>query len=229
MSEKFKPRYDELEQEEDASDISPRTAVQPTTIGWRKTIFAAFLGAIIASAIVSLIALQCYPQVRYKALSERPCGHSADEAEAAGCIFDPMMNSWLAPDCYDEELSMEFRSWRNWTFYRDENATQPLTLEEFSRVGQCWGTWEFHIAHCAFAVRKLQRAVRNGWKLERAVASEEHAAHCLHTANVTFTLIELAKERGEHFSMQDMGTVLHTGFPTCLEMRNYLPYKGVVL
>ena len=80
-----------------------------------------------------------------------------------------------------------------------------------------------------FAVRKMQRAIRSGRKIEMEVVSEEHTTHCAKVNNVTFTLMENAFANGEHFSLQDMGTVLHTGFPLCIDSINMLPYPGVVL
>ncbi|EME44324.1 hypothetical protein DOTSEDRAFT_93984, partial [Dothistroma septosporum NZE10] len=106
------------------------------------------------------------------------CGKTAQEARAAGCIFDPMMNSWLAEDCYDEELSLEFRNIRNWTFFTDEFRTRQLSEVEFSEAGDSWGTWEYHITHCMYAVRKMQRAIGAGRKIERIVAAEVHTSHC---------------------------------------------------
>ena len=36
---------------------------------------------------------------------KRPCGHSAEEAKAAGCVFDIMNVAWMPWECYDQKLS----------------------------------------------------------------------------------------------------------------------------
>jgi len=216
------------------SPSTEETIRTQSRLHWGTIALSGFLGAGIAAAIFIAVTFvmvdpqQC-PPTQMKTWVTLPCGNSSSEAKAAGCIFDPMMNSWLSEDCYDEELSQEFRSLRDWAFYNNENATRRLTEEEFSQVGDSWGTWEYHIAHCAFALRKLQRAVVKGRKIEQIVAREEHTTHCADVTNVTFRLMEKAYHQGESFSLQDMGTILHTGYPMCIDSFNILPYSGVVL
>ena len=222
-------KYHQVHSEEPSSTIDEKAIERDPPLNWKATAFFLILGAALSAGVLSLIDTNHCPATRLKAMTTKPCGDSAAEARAAGCIFDPMMNSWLSEDCYDEELSREFRGLRDWTFYTDENRTRQLTAEEFSEAGDSWGTWEYHISHCMYAVRKLQRAILTGRKIERIVSIEAHTAHCANVANVTFTLMEEAHSRGEHFSMQDMGTVLHTGYPLCIESINLLPFSGVVI
>lgn len=212
----------------DVSTTEKTSQERRRAFGWGAIAIYMLFGAAITAGVVSAFNSKQCPTTRYKQFVTSPCGHSAAEAKAGGCIFDPMMNSWLSEDCYDEELSREWRSLRDWTFFTDENRTRQLSESEFSKIGDSWGSWEYHITHCMFAMRKVQRAVTKGRKIERIVAAEEHTTHCANVMNVTFTLMERAHSRGEDFSLQDMGTVLHTGYPMCIDSINLLPYRGVV-
>ena len=133
-------RYQKVATEPERSSHSEK--IDQPKHSWTVILVCILFGAIVTGSLVALFdeGRQC-PAIKPKQFVVRPCGDSADEATAAGCIFDPMMNSWLSEDCYDEELSLEFRSLRDWAFYKDEAATRRLTDDEFSRVGDSWGTW----------------------------------------------------------------------------------------
>jgi len=217
--------------DKEAEQDSMPAATDQASFGWVKFALGALVGVL---AFVFILFFTDYnsqhcPTIKPKRFALPTCGKTPEAAKAAGCIFDPMMNSWLRPECYDEELSTEFRNLHEWKFYKDQNATILLTEEEFSQAGESWGTWEFHIAHCMFSFRKLHKALLHGGKIEKEVALEPHTTHCSKVTNVTIKLLEEAKARGEHFSLQDMGTVLNTGYPLCIDAINFLPYEGVVL
>jgi len=229
----FKHRQYQLVGETDPSSPSTEDTIDTKRrLHWG--VFPRFFGGGIAAIILvavlfTVVNSQRCPATKMKVRVTMPCGNSASEAKEAGCIFDPMMNSWLSEDCYDEELSQEFRNQRDWAFFADRNATRRLTEEEFSHAGDSWGSWEFHIAHCSFALRKLQRAIKYGRKIEMEVTHEDHTTHCAKVTAVTFQLMENAYNQGGNFSLQDMGTVLHTGYPMCLDAINLLPYAGVLI
>ncbi|KAH8648273.1 hypothetical protein BGZ60DRAFT_423026, partial [Tricladium varicosporioides] len=49
----------------------------------------------------------------------KPCGEDVETARANGCIFDLLTMAWLAPDCYDSELSDEFLEVASEPFFYD--------------------------------------------------------------------------------------------------------------
>src|ERR1700712_3744282 len=61
-----------------------------------------------------------------------PCGNTASEAAAKGCIFDIMSMAWQSPECYDEDLAAEFADLGPWEFYSDPQQSQLLSYAQVS-------------------------------------------------------------------------------------------------
>ncbi|KAM3064762.1 hypothetical protein ACMFMF_011757 [Clarireedia jacksonii] len=67
----------------------------------------------------------------------QPCGLDSETAKANGCIFDLMTMSWLAPECYDDELAEEFLEVASEPFFYDMEGTKPIKdYVELSEVKQ---------------------------------------------------------------------------------------------
>lgn len=81
------------------------------------------------------------------------CGNSTQDAAAAGCKFDVMSYTWVHPRCFDQELMYDFLGSSQWTWYGDEDAAQPLALNEVAQ-GQheyVFVTWEYYTTHCTYS------------------------------------------------------------------------------
>ena len=60
----------------------------------------------------------------------KPCGDSPEEARSRGCHFDVIFFCWLAPECYDAELSTKFDNANVLEWYLDSNQTIPLSHDQ---------------------------------------------------------------------------------------------------
>ncbi|KAF5866550.1 hypothetical protein ETB97_011435 [Aspergillus alliaceus] len=119
------------------------------------------------------------------------CGNSIKEALTKGCKYDPMATSWLPPICRDDELIEEFNHAGPgpdgaWAYYKDQNGTQTMTLEEVGQLAEktgdeaaFWTTHEWHLAHCLFYWKKESRARKSGKVvIEKSFEGEYHVKHC---------------------------------------------------
>lgn len=110
------------------------------------------------------------------------CGSTPDEARAAGCVFDVMMQLWTPEACYDGNLSERFLAAGKWTWWADAGATRTLSDEEM-KLGEhdrVYVSADYHKSHCIFAWEKLVRALRNQTPLIEQLISVDHAMHCQH-------------------------------------------------
>jgi len=125
------------------------------------------------------------------------CGHSAAEAAALGCAFDPVAVAWLPAHCRDEALAVEFNAAGDWTDGRwlyvpvdaHLNATgREMSLADVAALptGRFFAsTMRWHVTHCAYVWLKQVRARHHGARagpaaqLEKRFDTEEHVRHCL--------------------------------------------------
>lgn len=116
------------------------------------------------------------------AFSPLPCGNTPSEALSRGCHFDMVATAWLPPRCIDTELMNEFMSEHPWRFYSDQQGAQPLpddpdTLGSYAD-GRIWTTNRWHVAHCLYMWRKLNRALVRGWMTDAETVQQRHTDHC---------------------------------------------------
>ncbi|KAH6724759.1 hypothetical protein BKA61DRAFT_665443 [Leptodontidium sp. MPI-SDFR-AT-0119] len=108
-----------------------------------------------------------------------PCscgGGSVETAQAMGCVFDVLASACLPPWCRDSELTHEFNhagpgADGEWTFYKDTDGNETMTLDELGELGNHPGkpwfsTYEWHVLHCVYNWRKMFRACTLGTTLE---------------------------------------------------------------
>lgn len=110
-----------------------------------------------------------------------PCGTTADEARARGCIFELTGSSWVTPECYDPVTEQEFLDYKDWHWFKDYNYTDEAPLEEVCQ-GNGNGYFvppEYHQTHCAFLLKKLHRAVNSGRKVDGLIKAIGHTSHCI--------------------------------------------------
>ncbi|KAK5080632.1 hypothetical protein LTR24_008468 [Lithohypha guttulata] len=134
----------------------------------------------------------------------RNCGGTPDEARAAGCVFDVMMQLWTPPECMDAPLSERFLEKGNWTWYADGGAQRAYTDEEIRKGDHdvVYVAQSYHRHHCIFAWERLVRAMRNQAPLIEELISYDHVMHCRHK---TLTLPEEGAE-------EVRGVVAPTGY-----------------
>lgn len=117
-----------------------------------------------------------------KNFSPLPCGNTPSEAISRGCHFDMVATAWLPPRCIDMELMDEFMSEYPWRFYSDQQGLQPLsnipdTIGSYTD-GRIWTTNRWHVAHCLYMWRKLNRALVHGWMTDAETVQQHHTDHC---------------------------------------------------
>lgn len=137
----------------------------------------------------------------------RACGGTPDEARAAGCVFDVMMQLWTPPECMDEPLSERFLEAGNWTWYADIDAQRIYSDEEIRKGDHdvVYVAQSYHRHHCIFAWERLVRAMRNQAPLIEELISYDHVMHCRHK---TLTLPEEGAQAVR-------GVVAPTGYTRC--------------
>lgn len=154
--------------------------------------------------------------VSQSTIAAPPCGTSPSEANAAGCIYDVMIHSWLPRTCFDEELTNEFRGLREWRFYADLNGTQVLTEEELAwRTEEVYTSLDYHYTRCVYTLRKTQRAAEKEGDVDIPILSEGRT-------DCSDLLMNTAQQLNETSSVIVLGgslASLSVGFPPCTRPR----------
>ena len=113
----------------------------------------------------------------------KPCGTTAEEARANGCIFDLLTLAWLAPACYEKDLSEEFLEVASEPFYYDIEGKHQIENYEIlsERTEPSWTTRRYHIYHCSYGWRLMHKMIEQGRMLESGLSSYHHTEHCTDT------------------------------------------------
>ncbi|KAK6222046.1 hypothetical protein QIS74_04301 [Colletotrichum tabaci] len=118
------------------------------------------------------------PRTNAEGVIVSPCGSTSSEARARGCHFDVLSFCWVPEECFDRELTDEFRRAGPWVFYTDRNKTASVTEEEFGAdVRPVYLTNRLHKTHCAYNILRFHKALTEG----RMVHKEDvltHTEHC---------------------------------------------------
>ncbi|KAI1971119.1 hypothetical protein LOZ53_005574 [Ophidiomyces ophidiicola] len=132
------------------------------------------------------------------------CGSNSAEARKKGCMYDVMLGGWIHADCYASDLMEKYISRGNYSWFRDQSLTIPMTDEEVRRGDHdvIWTRKFFHYAHCAYLWEMQMRAYREGKPIEHGIFLEEHTIHC---AGILLQQDTLATN----------ATSIHTGFEWC--------------
>lgn len=85
------------------------------------------------------------------------CGNSTADASAAGCRFDAMAYTWVHPKCFDQELVYDFLGQYDWSWYADEQGTQPLNRSDVmgGQHEYVYVTWKYYTTHCTYSTPRL--------------------------------------------------------------------------
>jgi len=136
-----------------------------------------------------------------------PCGKSPAEAIARGCHFDIIATAWLPPKCIDYELASEFAALRPWHFFHDQNGTQPISNDPDtlgSQSGLIWTTNRWHVAHCLYMWKKLNRALVQGRQTDGEAIKKAHTDHC------SMDILEI-----DTYDLDAMESILEVIYPPC--------------
>jgi hypothetical protein len=144
------------------------------------------------------------------------CGSSVEEAQSLGCKYVPMASAYLPPHCRDDFLDAEFnRLGHNadgsWTYYADYARTTTTNLRTIATFGgssiRFYNDWEWHVMHCLFYWRKLQRAQFSGVTIEPRFNTDAHISHCARlilSRNVTSTTVSGVDMGDEYVSEEEL-------------------------
>ncbi|KAK0711802.1 hypothetical protein B0H67DRAFT_493239, partial [Lasiosphaeris hirsuta] len=135
-----------------------------------------------------------------------PCRTTAAEARQRGCFFDIISFSWLAPPCWDTELSEAFDHFAcEW--FIDSDKTQRVShahamMEDY---GGLFINEEYHTRHCAAMWLKMQQVVLGVGKraIDSYIAEMSHTDHSL----------KVLLERESRLDVLD--TIILLSFPHC--------------
>jgi hypothetical protein len=107
------------------------------------------------------------------------CGTSIEEAQSIGCKYDVLLNTWVPPQCADNEFVNEYLDDGSWDAFADRNMTQKLTPEEMSRTKYYYTSVRDHINHCAVMWKKqFWSLYEERQALDTIIASPGHTDHC---------------------------------------------------
>lgn len=192
-----------------------------TTRSARSLVIWTFSGILILLNLIAVFPIFYGKWIVGHQTPARPCGNSWQEAEAKGCQYNVMRHAWLAPACFDTELTNEFNSIAVWQFWADANRTRPLTIGEVSRrTGYIRASPEYLEASCAYSFRKLQRAIERGGDVEVGLSRLEEATQCQR-----FIMGRVPNPNGPGFESKENGEIwLNVMFPQCISMRQKWHY-----
>jgi hypothetical protein len=108
------------------------------------------------------------------------CGDSLEEARSLGCLYDPMINSWIPPDCHFPTLFEEALAFNNtWYYDKDMQHQIPMTVLMRGEVEAYWPGPGHHQLHCLYTWKKLLWSIDKGVLADSYSASYEHGNHCI--------------------------------------------------
>jgi hypothetical protein len=118
--------------------------------------------------------------------SKLTCGSSSNEAKTLGCVFDPLLASWLHPDCpsYGREEFAAFVKQENLSYHYevDGRPTDKLIdMDKFPHMDgiMYWGTLMEHITHCAYTLKRIIYAQHENGRFDTVTGNFSHTDHCI--------------------------------------------------
>ncbi|KAF2101348.1 hypothetical protein NA57DRAFT_72791 [Rhizodiscina lignyota] len=161
--------------------------------GWcsRVAVLRAATAASITLLVLTVLSFTIPQFIEHRhniALEAHNCGNSTKEALANDCVFDVLNFAWTPRACFDVETYEESyngsleRGPFLWSLGR--RGADPITqdLEQLGRLDVVYTTHRFHVEHCAYSFKVLNRAaVNNDAPLPRWIGFSEHSEHCERT------------------------------------------------
>jgi hypothetical protein len=194
----FTAEYTKIENNSEVSDTSPTDTANYQWPHGHRNFFLGFAAALIVFAPIALLAWNVsgasstFPESLLLAPAKGlHCGQSVDEAISLGCEFDMVSVAWTPKECIDQTSTAEFEEWLGseervhpWPFWEDRDAKKPLRgKDQLSHYAGkiIWTNLEYHIGHCAFEFRSLQRSISGDALVKSYMKNDTHTLHCLHT------------------------------------------------
>ena len=114
------------------------------------------------------------------------CGSSSAEAEALGCVFDPLMASWLPKDCpsYGREEFAKVIEQSNLSYHYEENGKptgELIDMKEFPHMDgvMYWGTVMEHLTHCVYTLKRIIYTQHEHARFDTVTGNFSHTDHCV--------------------------------------------------
>lgn len=135
----------------------------------------------LASLLISFVPILYF--ITKAAVPYNHCGTTPAEARRRGCVFETTGFAWLPQACLDPTTEDQFLAYvksHNLTYYRDQECTQVVALEEGREGDQGLFVQEtYHKTHCAFLLRKLHSRYNEGKPVDGMIMSLGHTKHCV--------------------------------------------------
>lgn len=150
-----------------------------------------FGGAVIILAIVSL-SITNATLVWHRTCKSAPsippgsilhCGHSPEQAQALGCVFDVLDYSWTPKPCFNTTLSQKYRNdlvSLGLTFWNYSERSQVLPNDEVfaAKHEYVFSTRLLHMKHCEYYIHRQSRVILDGLATS-LMRNSTYALHCL--------------------------------------------------
>lgn len=112
------------------------------------------------------------------------CGHSIEQARAAGCHFDPMSWLWIPHSCYmpHRDLIDEWKSKTDWHFYTDVNMRPedevPVQSAYNGDYMKLYTPYKYHKIHCSYMWQKTHSILTQRLPIDDNTLNQRHMRHC---------------------------------------------------
>lgn len=140
-------------------------------------LFLYIVATLFTITITSVLTRHIYkPQPRTK----ETCGSTIAEAQARGCIYDPLTVYWMPAACERSHADefVAFAGDKPWQYWEDQAGTIPIPNLPV-RPGETYFTTEKeHLAHCAFMLMRLADVFHTGKRVDYMTGHFEHSKHC---------------------------------------------------
>ncbi|KAI1264373.1 hypothetical protein F5Y18DRAFT_80578 [Xylariaceae sp. FL1019] len=107
------------------------------------------------------------------------------EAEAAGCVYDLVLSTWMHPDCFNREMHEKYKVVlrdMDFKYWLEPEMINEISLEamETGEHGWVWTDGRFHHLHCAYALERIQTALmKEPIVLDTICRGQDHLHHCI--------------------------------------------------
>lgn len=140
-------------------------------------LFLCVIAILVIITVTAALTKHIYqPQTRAK----ETCGSTIAEAQARGCIYDPLTVYWMPAACERSHADefVTFAGDKPWQYWEDQAGTIPISNLRM-RPGETYFTTEKeHLAHCAFLLMRLADVFRTGKRVDYMTGHFEHSKHC---------------------------------------------------
>jgi hypothetical protein len=108
------------------------------------------------------------------------CSDTPEMARAAHCTYEPMMRSWIPPECYFNDFQDEYDLFHDRLWFLDHALSIPANISRLESGDETLAyTRYWHDEHCTYNFRKLAVAVEKRYPaVPQVLLNIEHSHHC---------------------------------------------------